>query len=94
MNFSLTEAQKLMKQLARDIAQKELAASAAKVDREYLFPWDGIKRLRSAGFTGIIVPPRVWWSWSRHSFLHFSYRGNSEGMCLYRACHSISCCRL
>ena len=57
MNFLLTEAQQLIRQTARDIPQKELASKAAEVDRAYLFPWDGIKKLRAAGFMGMVVPP-------------------------------------
>jgi len=57
MNFSLTETQGLTKQVAKDIAQKELAPKAAELDRAYLFPWDGIKKLGAAGLMGMVVPP-------------------------------------
>ncbi len=57
MNLLLTEAQELTRQTARDIAQKELAAKAAEVDRAYLFPWEGIKKLGAAGVMGMVVPP-------------------------------------
>lgn len=57
MDFLLTEAQGLTKQVARDIAQKELAPRAAEVDRAYLFPWEGIKKLGAAGVMGMVVPP-------------------------------------
>jgi alkylation response protein AidB-like acyl-CoA dehydrogenase len=59
MNFSLTEAQELTRQTAREIAQKELAPRAAEVDRACLFPWEGIQKLSTAGLLGMIVPPEL-----------------------------------
>jgi butyryl-CoA dehydrogenase len=56
MDFLFTETQKLIRQTTRDIAQKELALKAAEVDRAYLFPWDGIRKLGAADLMGMIVP--------------------------------------
>src|SRR3989304_8132960 len=56
MDSLFTETQQLIRQTARDLAQKELAPKAAEIDRAYLFPWDGIKKLGSAGLMGMVVP--------------------------------------
>lgn len=56
MNMNLSNEQELIQQTARDIAGRELAPRAAKVDREQVFPREGLKKLAEAGFLGITVP--------------------------------------
>ena len=49
MDFSLTAKQLQIQNLAKDVAQKELAPKAAEVDRTSTFPRDGLKKLAEVG---------------------------------------------
>jgi butyryl-CoA dehydrogenase len=46
----------MIQQTASDIARRDLAPRAAKVDREQVFPREGLKKLAEAGFLGLTVP--------------------------------------
>ena len=56
MNFNLTEEQKLMQDMFRDFAQKEVKPLAAEIDEEERFPSETIPKLAEAGMLGIPVP--------------------------------------
>ena len=53
----LTEEQRLLRDTARDIAQKLLAPGAAERDREARFPKAELAELGKLGFMGALVPP-------------------------------------
>ncbi len=57
MDFSLTEQQRTIKQLAADFAAREVAPIAAALDREERFPAAVVKRLGELGFMGMNVAP-------------------------------------
>jgi alkylation response protein AidB-like acyl-CoA dehydrogenase len=56
MNFGFTEEQQQVQNLARDIAQKELAPKAAEIDRTQTFPREGLKKLGEVGLMGMGIP--------------------------------------
>ncbi|MBC8426439.1 acyl-CoA dehydrogenase [bacterium] len=56
MDFQLTEQQRMIRDAARDFAQKELAPHAAEWDRNETFPAEAVKKLGELGFMGINVP--------------------------------------
>lgn len=56
MDFNLTTEQMQIQNMARDVAQKELAPKAAEIDRNATFPRDGLKKLAEVGLMGMSVP--------------------------------------
>ncbi len=56
MDFQLTEQQRMIRDAARDFAQKELAPHAAEWDRNETFPAEAVKKLGELGFMGMNVP--------------------------------------
>lgn len=56
MPLPMTEEYRLIQNLAKDIAEKEVAPFAMKVDHEGLYPEGAIRKLAEAGFMGILVP--------------------------------------
>ena len=56
INFALTEEQKMIQQLAREFAQKEIAPVAEQYDRTHEYPWPVIKKAQELGFTALNVP--------------------------------------
>jgi butyryl-CoA dehydrogenase len=54
--MKLTDEQKLVQTTINTIAEKELAPKAAKIDKNRLFPRDGLKKLAEKGFLGMTVP--------------------------------------
>ena len=56
INFALTEEQKMIQQLAREFAQKEIAPVAEQYDRSHEYPWPVIKKAQELGFTALNVP--------------------------------------
>lgn len=54
--MDLTEEQKMVQSTASNIAKQELAPRAARVDREQLFPKEGLQKLAEASFLGLTVP--------------------------------------
>jgi len=56
MDFELTDSQALFQQTARDIAEREIAPLAAKVDELAMFPREIVAKLGELGFMGIMVP--------------------------------------
>lgn len=54
--FGLTEQQKELQELARQLASKEIAPRAAEVDRTEEYPWANVEALTNAGFMGMTIP--------------------------------------
>jgi alkylation response protein AidB-like acyl-CoA dehydrogenase len=54
--FALTEEHEMIRQAARDFAQKEIAPVAAEFDESGEFPHQTIKKMGEMGFMGIEVP--------------------------------------
>jgi alkylation response protein AidB-like acyl-CoA dehydrogenase len=56
MDLKLTEEHRMIRDMARDFAQKEIAPTAAKLDEEALFPTETVSQMGELGFMGITVP--------------------------------------
>lgn len=54
--FEMTENQKLVQQLARDFAEKEIKPVIMKFDESQEFPFDIVQKMSELGFLGIIFP--------------------------------------
>jgi alkylation response protein AidB-like acyl-CoA dehydrogenase len=57
MNFDLTDSQRLVRDLARDFAEREVRPRAAEIDRVDEFPWDLYKRMAELEILGMTYPP-------------------------------------
>ncbi len=57
MNFDFTEEQLMIKQAARDFAQRELVLDVLERDEKSIFPTQHIKKLAELGFMGMMVDP-------------------------------------
>ncbi len=55
MDFQLSDDHKMIQQMARDFAQREVAPHAAKWDAESHFPAEAVKKMAEIGFMGIMV---------------------------------------
>jgi alkylation response protein AidB-like acyl-CoA dehydrogenase len=58
MDFNLTEEQLLIKQAAKDYAERELIKDVLERDAKAEIPWQHIKNLAELGFFGIMVDPK------------------------------------
>lgn len=58
MDFSFTEEQKLLQTNVRDFAKREIAPSAARIDRDEEFPWDNIRKMGEMGLMGVSIDTR------------------------------------
>ncbi|HEY0246208.1 MAG TPA: acyl-CoA dehydrogenase [Mucilaginibacter sp.] len=58
MNFELSEEQIMIRQAARDFAQKELLPGVIERDEHQKFPAEQIKMLGELGFLGMMVSPK------------------------------------
>ncbi len=56
MDFDLSEELIAVRDLARDFAEKEIAPTAAKDDREHTFRGDLVKKMGDLGFYGSVIP--------------------------------------
>jgi alkylation response protein AidB-like acyl-CoA dehydrogenase len=56
MDLKLTEEHKLIRDMARDFAQKEIAPIAAEIDETGSFPSETVKAMGELGFLGIEIP--------------------------------------
>ncbi len=56
MQFELTEQQRMIRDMARDFAAKEIAPTAAEMDEKEQFPKDVVKMMGELGFMGMNVP--------------------------------------
>lgn len=57
MNFDLTESQRLIREMVREFAEREVRPRAAEIDRTDEFPWDLYKRMAELGILGMTLPP-------------------------------------
>ncbi len=57
MNFEFTEEQKMIRQAARDYAQRELIQDVLEREEKAEFPARHVKNLAELGFLGMMVPP-------------------------------------
>jgi alkylation response protein AidB-like acyl-CoA dehydrogenase len=57
MNFDLTDAQRAIRDLCREFAEREVRPRAAEIDRADEFPWDLYKRMAELDILGMTVPP-------------------------------------
>jgi alkylation response protein AidB-like acyl-CoA dehydrogenase len=57
MNFELNEEQRMIRDLARDFAQREIAPIAAQIDATGEFPSATVKQMGELGLMGLHVPP-------------------------------------
>ncbi len=58
MNLDLTDEQRMVREVARDFAEREVRPIAAEIDRDARFPHETIKRMGELGLMGILVPER------------------------------------
>jgi butyryl-CoA dehydrogenase len=56
MDLDLTEEQRLIQQVARDFAEKEVRPIAEAIDREARFPRETVARMGELGLLGLAVP--------------------------------------
>jgi alkylation response protein AidB-like acyl-CoA dehydrogenase len=56
MDLQLTDEHKMIRDMAREFAQKEIAPVAAHYDETGEFPYETIKKMSAQGFMGIEVP--------------------------------------
>ncbi len=56
MDFFLTEEQKMLRNMVRDFAEKELEPVAARVDEEAVFPAESVRKAAELGLTGVGYP--------------------------------------
>ena len=54
--FTLTENQKMVQQVARDFAEKEIRPGVMKYDESQEFPIEVVRKLAELGFMGVIFP--------------------------------------
>ena len=56
MNFELTDEQKMIRDVARDFAQREVAPKAAELDKSGRWPAEIVARMGELGFLGMAIP--------------------------------------
>lgn len=56
MNFELDSNQKLIQEMVRDFAVKELEPAAVEIDKTQEFPWSNLKKMAALGLLGMIIP--------------------------------------
>jgi alkylation response protein AidB-like acyl-CoA dehydrogenase len=57
MDFELTEEQRMIRDLAREFAQREIAPIAARIDETGEFPYETVRKMGELGLMGLEVPP-------------------------------------
>lgn len=58
MDFSFTEEQLMIRDAARDFAQRELIADVIERDTNAIYPTKHVKRMAELGFLGMLVDPK------------------------------------
>lgn len=58
MDLKLTEEHRMIQDMARDFAQKEIAPIAAQLDEEACFPEETVRKMGALGFMGIEIPEK------------------------------------
>jgi alkylation response protein AidB-like acyl-CoA dehydrogenase len=56
MNFELTDAQRMLRDMVREFSEKEIKPRAAEIDRTDEFPWDLWKRMAELEIIGMTMP--------------------------------------
>ncbi len=56
MDFDLTEEERLIRDTARDFAQKEIAPKAAEIDKNGRWPAEIVAQMSELGFMGVAIP--------------------------------------
>ncbi len=56
MDFRLTEEQRMIQEMAREFAQREIAPIAKQIDEEESFPFETVKKMGELGLMGIEIP--------------------------------------
>ena len=56
MNFDLTQEQKMIRDTAREFAEKEVRPEAAEIDRRDEFPWKIYRRMAELGLLAMTLP--------------------------------------
>jgi alkylation response protein AidB-like acyl-CoA dehydrogenase len=56
MNFELTEEQKMIQDMARKFAEREIKPVAAELDRTHRHPQDIVKQMGELGLMGVTIP--------------------------------------
>ena len=56
MQLELTEEQKMVQQMARDFAVREVEPKARELDKEHRWPSELVKRMGELGLMGVAVP--------------------------------------
>ncbi|MEJ7731488.1 MAG: acyl-CoA dehydrogenase family protein [Polyangiaceae bacterium] len=59
MDFDLTEEQELVRQTARDFANREIEPKAAELDKTGRWPTEIVARMAELGFLGLAIPPEL-----------------------------------
>ena len=59
MDFRFTDEQRMIRDTARDFADREVRPKAAEVDAEARYPRETVSKLAELGFLGIFVPPEL-----------------------------------
>ncbi|MBZ4659444.1 MAG: acyl-CoA dehydrogenase [Desulfacinum sp.] len=57
MHFELTEEQRMIQDMARKFAEREIAPVAAELDRTHKHPEEIVKKMGELGLMGITIPP-------------------------------------
>ncbi len=55
-DFQMTDSQKMVQQMARDFAEKEIKPVISKFDESQEFPFEIVEKMAKLGFMGIIFP--------------------------------------
>ena len=58
MEFTFTEEQEMIRQAAKDYAERELIKDVLERDEKAEIPWQHIKNLKELGFFGMMVDPQ------------------------------------
>jgi butyryl-CoA dehydrogenase len=82
MDFTLTDDQMAIREMAREFAHSEVLPKAAEIDREHRHPKELVERMAQLGFLGIAVPEQ----YGGPGFDHVSYAIAMEEVS--RACAS------
>jgi alkylation response protein AidB-like acyl-CoA dehydrogenase len=83
MDFELSPDQKLVQEMVREFAEKELKERAALIDQSQEFPWDNIKKMAKLGLLGVVVPEE-YGGGGMDFDAGSGYRGNLESMRKHR----------
>jgi butyryl-CoA dehydrogenase len=58
MDFSLSQDQKMIREMVREFATKELEPIAAEIDESREFPRESIKKMAGLGLMGVVIPEK------------------------------------